>query len=125
MARILLYTSPASGHTFPPVPAAAPKAIPSLGGGAGGAGGQVAAGLGSGAHVGHLSVPASWPGTTTTPTVRPAVQAISEPITAGEGGQGNLLGGMPVGAGMPGRGAGTGPRYGFKPTVMARPLPAG
>jgi PPE-repeat protein len=107
-------------------PAAAPKAIPSLGGGLGGAGGQVAAGLGSGAHVGHLSVPSSWPGTTTTPTVRPAVQAISEPITAGEGGgPGSMLGGMPVGAGTPGRGAGTGPRYGFKPTVMARPLPAG
>jgi PPE-repeat protein len=108
-------------------PAAAAKAVPSLGGGVGGAGGQVAAGLGSGAHVGHLAVPSSWPGTTTTPTVRPAVQAISEPITGGEGsgGAGNLVGGMPVGAGTPGRGAGTGPRYGFKPTIMARPLPAG
>jgi PPE-repeat protein len=116
-----------SGALGGAAPAAAAKAVPSLGGGVGGAGGQVAAGLGSGAHVGHLAVPSSWPGTTTTPTVRPAVQAISEPITAGEGsgGAGNLVGGMPVGAGMPGRGAGTGPRYGFKPTIMARPLPAG
>jgi PPE-repeat protein len=106
-------------------PAAAAKAVPSLGGGVGGAGGQVAAGLGSGAHVGHLSVPSSWPGTTSTPTVRPAAQIISEPIAPAAGGPGNMLGGMPVGGGAPGRGAGTGPRYGFKPTIMARPLPAG
>jgi PPE-repeat protein len=107
-------------------PAAAAKAVPSLGGGVGGAGGQVAAGLGSGAHVGHLAVPSSWPGATNTPIVRPAAQFISEPIAAGnQGGPGNMLGGMPVGAGTPGRGAGTGPRYGFKPTIMARPLPAG
>jgi PPE-SVP subfamily C-terminal region len=70
-------------------------------------------------------VPSSWPGTTSTPTVRPAAQIISEPITPAAGGPGNMLGGMPVGAGTPGRGAGTGPRYGFKPTIMARPLPAG
>ena len=53
---------------------------------------------------------------------------ISEPITsaAGPGGSsGNVLGGMPVGAGTGARGSGVGPRYGFKPTIMARPLPAG
>ncbi|WP_443677572.1 PPE family protein, SVP subgroup, partial [Mycobacterium conspicuum] len=33
--------------------------------------------------------------------------------------------GMPVGGTGAARGAATGPRYGFKPTIMARPLPAG
>jgi PPE-repeat protein len=106
-------------------PAAAAKAVPSLGGGAGGAAGQVAAGLGSGAHVGHLAVPSSWPGATTAPVVKPAAQFISEPIAQGEGGPGNMIGGMPVGAGVGGRGAAAGPRYGFKPTIMARPMSAG
>ncbi|MEB3984438.1 hypothetical protein OQ968_24670, partial [Mycobacterium sp. 663a-19] len=51
---------------------------------------------------------------------------VSEVITAPESGAGNLVGGVPAttGAGMA-RGAGAGPRYGFKPTVMARPLSAG
>ena len=41
------------------------------------------------------------------------------------GGPGNLLGGMPL-AGSPSLGAGhAGPRYGFRPTVMARPPFAG
>ncbi len=40
------------------------------------------------------------------------------------GGAGNLLGGMPLGG--PGLGAsGSGPRYGVRPTVMARPPFAG
>lgn len=91
-----------------------------------GAGGQVAAGLGNGAHIGHLAVPSSWPGATTVPTVRPAVQMISEPIIAGESaGTGNVLTGMPVGGTGTGRGAGAAPRYGFKPTVMPRQLPVG
>ena len=102
-----------------------PPTIPGLG-----AGGQVAAGLGNGAHVGHLAVPASFPGASTAPpAVRPAVQMISEPITSGAGNaggsSGNVLGGMPVGAGTGARGTGVGPRYGFKPTIMGRPLPAG
>lgn len=105
--------------------AAAPKA-PAIGGILG-AGGQVAAGLGQGAHVAGLSVPASFPGAQTVSAVRPAVQMVSEPITTGEHAAtaGNVLGGMPVGGMGGGRGAGAGPRYGFKPTVMARPLPAG
>lgn len=91
-----------------------------------GAGGQVAAGLGDGAHIGHLAVPSSWPGASAAPTVRPAVQMISEPITAGEAaGTGNVLSGMPVGGTSNGRGAGAAPRYGFKPTVMPRQLPVG
>jgi PPE-repeat protein len=133
----LPYFSVGMGNTFtqiaksagllnPPAAAAAavPKA-PGISAAAGAGGSPVAAGLGNASHVGHLAVPSSWSGTTTTPTVRPAVQAISEPITAGESGAGNVLGGMPVGGMGNGRGAGAGPRYGFKPTVMARPLPAG
>lgn len=91
-----------------------------------GAGGQVAAGLGDGAHIGHLAVPASWPGASAAPTVRPAVQMISEPITAAEpAGTANVLNGMPVGGAGSARGAGAAPRYGFKPTVMPRQLPVG
>jgi PPE-repeat protein len=117
------------GGAAPAAAAAAPKAVmPSLGAGgqaAAGLGNGVAAGLGNGAHVGHLAVPSSWPGASAAPTVRPAVMAVSEPITSGESGAGNLVGGMPVGGGGAARGVGAGPRYGFKPTVMARPLPAG
>ncbi|PBA53240.1 PPE family protein, SVP subgroup, partial [Mycobacterium intracellulare] len=41
------------------------------------------------------------------------------------GGPGNLLGGMPLaGAGAGGHGV-AGPKYGFRPTVMARPPFAG
>ena len=107
-----------------PAAAAAAKP-PGLGGALGAAGSPVAAGLGNASHVGHLAVPSSWSGTTTPATVRPAVQAISEPITSGESGAGNVLGGMPIGGTGAARGAGTGPRYGFKPTVMARPMSAG
>ena len=47
------------------------------------------------------------------------------PASPETGGSGNLLGGMPL-AGGPGLGAAhAGPRYGFRPTVMARPPFAG
>ncbi len=106
--------------------AASAVSAPPISGALGTAGGQVAAGLGEGAHIGHLAVPSSWPGASAAPTVRPAVQMISEPIVAGESaGTGNVLGGMPVVGGGSGRGAGVPPRYGFKPTVMPRQLPIG
>jgi PPE-repeat protein len=114
------------GGAAPAAAAAVPKGIGGLGGAAGGAGGQVAAGLGQGAHVASLSVPNSWPGATLPSAAKPmSAIPVSEPITSGESGAGNLVGGMPVGATGVGRGAGTGPRYGFKPTVMARPVSAG
>jgi PPE-repeat protein len=114
------------GGAAPAAAAAVPKGIGGLGGAAGGAGGQVAAGLGQGAHVAGLSVPNSWPGATLPSAAKPmSAIPVSEPITSGESGAGNLVGGMPVGATGVGRGAGTGPRYGFKPTVMARPMSAG
>jgi PPE-repeat protein len=114
------------GGAAPAAAAAVPKGIGGLGAAAGGAGGQVAAGLGHGAHVAGLSVPNSWPGATLPSAAKPmSAIPVSEPITSGESGAGNLVGGLPVGGTGMGRGAGTGPRYGFKPTVMARPMSAG
>jgi PPE-repeat protein len=110
-----------------PAAAAVPKPpiIPGAGIG-GGVGGQAAAGLGKGAHVAGLSVPASWPGSSVPAAVKPmSAVPVSEPITAPESGAGNLVGGVPTAAGGVARGTGAGPRYGFKPTVMARPLSAG
>jgi PPE-repeat protein len=108
-----------------PAAAAAPRGLSGLGSALGG-GGQVAAGLGNGAHVAGLTVPAAWsgavPGAHAGATSIP-VQSIS--AAPESGGAGNLLGGMPLAGTGAGRGAGAGPRYGFKPTVMARPPYAG
>jgi PPE-repeat protein len=99
-----------------------------LGGGAGGGGGVgpgVAAGLGNAGSVGKLAVPPSWIGGA--PLAAPhAPLAISSVSAAPEsGGAGNLLGGMPLAGAGAGPMGGSGPRYGFKPTVMARPPFAG
>ncbi|HWF69314.1 MAG TPA: hypothetical protein VG187_07060, partial [Mycobacterium sp.] len=75
---------------------------------------------------GKLAVPPSWIGGA--PLAAPhAPLPVSSVSAAPEGGGGgNLLGGMPLaGAGGGGFGSGAGPRYGFKPTVMARPPFAG
>ncbi len=100
-----------------------------LGGGAAGAGGaaahSVSAISGGAGSVGKLAVPASWVGAT--PQAAPnGVQLVSSVSAAPEaaGGNGNLLGGMPL-AGARAGGFGSGPRYGFKPTVMPRPPSAG
>jgi PPE-repeat protein len=98
-----------------------------LGGGAGGgaaAGAPVSAGLGNAGAVGGLTVPPSWVGGA--PLAKPmSPLPISSVSAAPEtGGAGNLLGGMPL-AGVGHGAAGAGPRYGFKPTVMARPPFAG
>jgi PPE-repeat protein len=112
---------------------AAAKALPALGGlggmlGGGAAAAHPVAALGSAASIGgKLSVPVAWSGA---PAVAPAlghaipVSTISAAPEAA-GGPGNLLGGMPLaGAGAGGHG-GAGPKYGFRPTVMARPPFAG
>lgn len=86
------------------------------------------AALGSAASIGgKLSVPVAWSGA---PAAAPAlghaipVSTISAAPEAA-GGPGNLLGGMPLaGAGAGGHGV-AGPKYGFRPTVMARPPFAG
>lgn len=109
---------------------AAPKGLAGLGGMLGGGASHtapaVAAGLGNAASVGRLSVPAVWSGAA--PAVSHATAVPVSAITAAPeaAGSGNLLGGMPL-AGMGGaQGVGAaGPRYGFKPTVMARPPFAG
>jgi PPE-repeat protein len=108
---------------------AAPKGLSGLGGmlGGGAAPTSVAAGLGNAASIGKLAVPAAWSGAlpgVVHPTSAIPVSAISAAPEAA-GGPGNLLGGMPL-AGMGTGGAtGAGPRYGFRPTVMARPPFAG
>ncbi|WP_204080441.1 PPE family protein [Mycobacterium riyadhense] len=100
------------------------KGLPGLGGLLGG--GQVTSGLGDAASLGRLSVPPSWAAATgpglspgAAPVPISTVNAVPE-----AGGAGNLLGGMPL-AGVGSGTGGSGPRYGFRPTVMARPPFAG
>jgi PPE-repeat protein len=110
--------------------AAAPKGLSGLGGmlggGAGHAAPAVAAGLGNAGSVGKLSVPAVWSGAAPAVSNATAVPISAVSAAPEAAGSGNLLGGMPL-AGMGGsQGFGaSGPRYGFKPTVMARPPFAG
>ena len=107
---------------------AAPKGLSGLGGMLGGGAGApaVAAGLGNAASVGKLSVPAMWSGAAPALSHATAVPVSAISAVPEAAGQGNLLGGMPL-AGMGGSGGlgASGPRYGFKPTVMARPPFAG
>ncbi len=110
----------------PLAPAAAvPKSLPSLGGLLGGgahAASGAAAHLGSATSIGKLSVPAAW--TQATPVVSHATAVPVSTVSAAPesaAGPGNLLGGMPLAGTGTGTGSGAGPRYGFKPTVMARP----
>ena len=111
---------------------AAAKALPGLGGlggmlGGGAAAAHPVAAVGSAASVGKLSVPVSWSGAqAAAPEIGRAIP-VSTVSAAPEaaGGPGNLLGGMPLaGTGAGGHGA-AGPKYGFRPTVMARPPFAG
>jgi PPE-repeat protein len=116
-----------------PAAAAAPATTPfsGLGGlganlGGGGAavgGGAVKAAAASADVLGRMSVPANWSHATGAMT-HPAAVATHTMTPVGQEGQGNLMGGMPV-AGSPARGAGIGPKYGIRPTVMSRPPFAG
>ncbi|WAC94362.1 PPE family protein [Mycobacterium sp. Aquia_213] len=108
---------------------AAPKGLAGLGGMLGGgahAAPAVAAGLGNAGSVGRLSVPAMWSGAAPAISHASAVPVSAISAAPEAAGSGNLLGGMPL-AGMGGaHGVGAaGPRYGFRPTVMARPPFAG
>lgn len=105
--------------------AAAAKGLGGLGGLLGGGGhAGVAAGLGQAASVGKLSVPTAW--SMAGPTAAHAAPLpISTISAAPETGAGNLLGGMPLAGVGSGAGAGAGPKYGFRPTIMARPPFAG
>jgi PPE-repeat protein len=118
----------ALGGAGPAAAEAAPAAsLPGLGGmlGGGAGGTPISAGLGNAASLGKLSVPASWAGATSAPSHAPMSVEGLAPASPETGGPGNLLGGMPL-AGGPSLGAAhAGPRYGFRPTVMARPPFAG
>jgi PPE-repeat protein len=96
-----------------------------LGGGSGGVGGApVAAGVGNADILGELSVPPNWAQASGALSHPARIATHSMAPAAPEGGPGNLLGGMPLSGVGPGA-AHAGPRYGFRPTVMARPPFAG
>jgi PPE-repeat protein len=99
--------------------------VPAAHGGIGGGGGGVAAGVGQAASVGKLSVPAAWSGAGPALSHAATALPISTTSAAPEASApGNLFGGMPVGA-VGGGSNFSGPKYGLKPTVMARPPFAG
>lgn len=102
--------------------AAVPKGLPGLGGLLGGGAGA-AAHLGSATSIGKLSVPVSWTGATGAVAPHASAIPVSSISAAPEAaaGPGNLLGGMPLAGAGAGASSGAGPRYGFRPTVMARP----
>ncbi|OBI41223.1 PPE family protein [Mycobacterium colombiense] len=131
MANTFTQIAKSTGALGGAAPAVA-KALPGLGGlggmlGGGAAAAHPVAALGSAASVGgKLSVPVSWSGAPPTQVLGRAIP-VSSVSAAPEaaGGPGNLLGGMPLaGAGTAGHGV-AGPKYGFRPTVMARPPFAG
>ena len=122
MANFGVQIAKSTGGIAAPAAAAAtvPKGLPALGGMLGG-GAHVAGSLGNAASVGRLSVPAAWSGAAPALSHAAPVTINSLPAAAQEAGvPGNLLGGMPL-AGAGAGGHGSAPRYGFKPTVMARP----
>jgi PPE-repeat protein len=109
------------GAAGPAAGAAVPKGLPGLGGLIGGGAGA-AAHLGSATSIGKLSVPATW--TAAAPAASHAgTELVSgiRPNAEVAGGPGNLLGGMPLAGMGSGTAGGAAPRYGFRPTVMARP----
>ncbi|MEB4212434.1 PE/PPE C-terminal domain-containing protein, partial [Mycobacterium sp. 94-17] len=113
---------------------AAAKALPGLGGlggmlGGGAAAAHPVAAVGSAGSIGgKLSVPVAWTGSgmPAAPTLGRAIPVSTvSAVPEAAGGPGNLLGGMPLaGTGAAGHGV-AGPKYGFRPTVMARPPFAG
>ena len=105
------------GGTAAPAAAAVPKGLPGLGGLLGGG----AAHLGSATSIGKLSVPATWAGAVQAAPHASAIPVSSVSAAPEAGGPGNLLGGMPLAGAGSGTAGGAGPRYGFRPTVMARP----
>ncbi len=93
-------------------------------------GGAVSAGVGQGTLVGALSVPQSWAGAT--PVVAPPPPATGSLVASWTAAPTAQAAGAPGMPGMPLAGAGSGrgygfaaPRYGFKPTIMGRPVVAG
>ena len=127
IANFLTQTAKTLGAIGPAAGAAAaavPKALPSLGGLLGGGAAHAIGSLGTAGSVGRLSVPPVWTGTLAGAHSTASAIPVSNIREAPDAAAGNLLGGIPLtGAG---RGAaGSGPRYGFRPTVMTRPPSAG
>lgn len=79
----------------------------------------ISAGAGNADVVSRLSVPPAWTGATGALN-HSAPIAVHSMTPAGAEGNGNLMGGMPV-TGTQARAAGMAPKYGVRPTVMARP----
>lgn len=105
--------------------AKAAAGLPAIGQALGTGGGAISAGLGRAAPVGGLSVPASWASAAGPAASGASPIPLSRFITTPEtSGPGNLLGGMPLASAGAGS-SGAGPRYGIRPTVMARPPFAG
>lgn len=123
MANTLLSLSKGLAPAAASAASGAAHGLAGLGGMLGG-GGQVAAALGQAATVGKLSVPAAFFGLA--PTIAHAPLPVSTISAASPdiAGAGNLLGGLPL-AGVGSGAAGAGPKYGFRPTIMARPPFAG
>ncbi|OBJ71898.1 PPE family protein [Mycobacterium sp. 1274756.6] len=93
-----------------------------LAGSAGASSSAVTAGLGRAVPVGTLSVPASWSAASpaaATANVLPGHSPAAAAPMGGHGAPGVPLAGASRGAGV------TGPRYGIRPVVMARPPAAG
>ncbi|OBI47538.1 hypothetical protein A5707_18845 [Mycobacterium kyorinense] len=94
-------------------------------GGASAASSAVSAGVGQASTVGSLSVPPTWAAATPASAVTPTVQGTGWAAAPETNSVAAVPPGM-TGAGMGNRGYGFGaPRYGFKPTVMGRPVVAG
>ncbi|OBI92617.1 PPE family protein [Mycobacterium asiaticum] len=111
-------------------PAAASAAAGGAAHGLGGLGGLlgsggIGAGMGQAAAVGKLSVPATI-ASLAPPVSHAAPLPVSTISAVPESAAGNLMGGLPLaGAGAGASAAGAGQKYGFRPTVMARPPFAG
>lgn len=107
----------------------APAGAAGAGSAAGGSA-PVLAGMAQAAPVGGLSVPSTWPGAL--PTEAGAAPLITSEWIPGAVEEGQSVSAVPAGmgaagaaaAGRGGRGFGD-PHYGFKPTVMVRPVAAG
>ncbi|CAM2860544.1 PPE family protein [Mycobacterium intermedium] len=124
MANTLLSLSKGLAPAAASAAAAAPHAADAVSGALGSGGAGVAASVGQAASLGKLSVPPAIAG------LGPALSSHAAPLpvttisAAPDGAAGNLLGGLPL-AGVGGGASGASPRYGFRPTVMARPPFAG
>ncbi|WP_264070423.1 PE/PPE C-terminal domain-containing protein, partial [Mycolicibacter terrae] len=105
-------------------PGGAPAAGPAAAGRA-----PVLASMAQAAPVGGLSVPSTWPGAL--PAAAGSAPLITSEWIPGAVEEGQSVSAVPAGMGVAGAAAARGgrgfsdPRYGFKPTVMARPVAAG